>query len=320
MELKPFDKVISENNLYPLTATGITILQVNLGRLCNQACRHCHVDAGPGRKEVMTRGIMQRCIEILRDGDIPTIDITGGAPEMNPNFMWFVEECHKRGRHVMVRTNLTILTETGYEDMPAFFAQNNVEVIASLPYYMEQNTDSQRGKGVFQRSIAALKRLNSLGYGKEDSGLTLNLVFNPGGAFLPPSQKGIEADYKKEMQNRYGISFNSLFTITNMPVGRFLSYLKTSGNFEMYMNRLLSSFNPLAAGNVMCRKILSVGWEGTLYDCDFNQMLGLSVNHGAPSHLKDFDLSSLSKRQIVTGQHCYGCTAGAGSSCGGATA
>ena len=184
---------------------------------------------------------------------------------------------------------------------------------------MEQNTDSQRGKGVFQKSVAALKKLNALGYGIEGSGLILNLVFNPGGAFLPPSQKALEADYKREMQKRYGISFNNLFTITNLPVGRFLAYLNSSGNFEMYMGKLVASYNPSAAINVMCRNILSVGCEGTLYDCDFNQMLGLSVNHGAPSHLREFDISMLSKRQIVTGIHCYGCTAGAGSSCGGAT-
>jgi len=262
---------------------------------------------------------MELCLDILRNSDIATVDITGGAPEMNPNFIWFVEECVKLGRHVMVRSNLTLLTEPGYEDMPGFFAENQVELIASLPYYMEQNTDSQRGKGVFQKSVAALKKLNALGYGIEGSGLILNLVFNPGGAFLPPSQKALEADYKREMQKRYGISFNNLFTITNLPVGRFLAYLNSSGNFEMYMGKLVASYNPSAATNVMCRNILSVGWDGTLYDCDFNQMLGLSVNHGAPSHLKEFDISMLSKRQIVTGIHCYGCTAGAGSSCGGAT-
>lgn len=319
MQLKPFDKAIAESNLYPLTSTGISTLQVNVGRLCNQACRHCHVEAGPNRKEVMSKETMELCLDILRNSDISTVDITGGAPEMNPNFIWFVEECVKLGRHVMVRSNLTILTEPGYEDVPGFFAENQVELIASLPYYMEQNTDSQRGKGVFQKSVAALKKLNALGYGIEGSGLILNLVFNPGGAFLPPSQKALEADYKREMQKRYGISFNNLFTITNLPVGRFLAYLNSSGNFEMYMGKLVASYNPSAATNVMCRNILSVGWDGTLYDCDFNQMLGLSVNHGAPTHLKEFDLSSLSKRQIVTGIHCYGCTAGAGSSCGGAT-
>ncbi|MEK7713284.1 MAG: arsenosugar biosynthesis radical SAM (seleno)protein ArsS, partial [Deltaproteobacteria bacterium] len=318
MQLKPFDKTIAESNLYPLTSTGISTLQVNVGRLCNQACRHCHVEAGPNRKEVMSKETMELCLDILRNSDISTVDITGGAPEMNPNFIWFVEECVKLGRHVMVRSNLTILTEPGYEDVPGFFAENQVELIASLPYYMEQNTDSQRGKGVFQKSVAALKKLNALGYGIEGCGLILNLVFNPGGAFLPPSQKALEADYKREMQKRYGISFNNLFTITNLPVGRFLAYLNSSGNFEMYMGKLVASYNPSAATNVMCRNILSVGWDGTLYDCDFNQMLGLSVNHGAPSHLREFDISMLSKRQIVTGIHCYGCTAGAGSSCGGA--
>lgn len=319
MQLKPFDNAIAESNLYPLTSTGISVFQVNLGKLCNQACRHCHVEAGPNRTEVMTRDTMELCLDILKNTDIPTVDITGGAPEMNPNVRWFVEECRKREKHVMVRSNLTILTEPGYEDIPRFFAENKVEVIASLPYYLEQNTDSQRGRGVFKKSIESLKRLNSLGYGREGSDLTLNLVFNPGGAFLPASQKALEADYKREMWKRYGVSFSNLFTITNLPVGRFLAYLNSSGNFEGYMNRLVSSFNPSAAANAMCRNILSVGWDGTLYDCDFNQMLEMVVNHGAPSHLKDFDLSMLSKRQIVTGIHCYGCTAGAGSSCGGAT-
>ena len=319
MDLKPFNKTIAESNLYPLTSTGVNTLQINVGRVCNQACRHCHVEAGPNRKEIMSRDTMELCLETLKNSDIPTVDITGGAPEMNPNFRWFVEECCELGRHVMVRSNLTILMEPGYESMPEFFAENHVEVIASLPYYLEQNTDSQRGKGVFQKSINALKRLNALGYWKDGTGLTLSLVFNPGGAFLPPSQKALETDYKREMQKRYGITFNNLLTITNLPIGRFLTYLNSSGNFEMYMNRLVSSFNPSAAANAMCRNILSVGWDGTLYDCDFNQMLGMAVNHGAPSHLKDFDLAKLEKRQIVTGIHCYGCTAGAGSSCGGAT-
>lgn len=319
MQIKSFDTAITESNLYPLSAAGINTLQVNVGRICNQACRHCHVEAGPMRTEVMSRETMELCLEILGNSDVLTVDITGGAPEMNPNFRWFVEECRRLDRHVMVRSNLTILTEPGYEDMPDFFAGNSVEVIASLPYYLEQNTDSQRGRGVFAKSIEALKRLNSLGYGKEGSGLILNLVFNPGGAFFPPSQKALEEDYKREMQKRYGISFNSLYTITNLPIGRFLSYLTTSGNFERYMGKLVSSYNPSAAAGVMCRSLISVGWDGTLYDCDFNQMLGMAVNHGAPSHLKDFDLSKLSSRQIVTGIHCYGCTAGAGSSCGGAT-
>lgn len=319
MQLKPFEKTIAEFNLYPLTSTGIKTLQVNVGKLCNQACKHCHVEAGPARQETMSKETMALCLDMLKETIIPTVDITGGAPEMNPNFRWFVEECVQSGRRVMVRSNLTILAETGYEEMPKFFAENQVEVIASLPYYTEQNTDSLRGAGVFQKSIDALKRLNKTGYGADGSGLKLNLVFNPGGAFLPPSQKSLETDYKREMQKRYGVSFNNLYTITNLPVGRFLAYLNSSGNFEKYMGRLVSSCNPAAAANVMCRNILSVGWDGKLYDCDFNQMLGLSVNHGAPTHIKEFELSGLSNRQIVTGIHCYGCTAGAGSSCGGTT-
>jgi len=319
MQIKSFDKTISGNGLYPLTSGGINTLQVNLGRLCNQVCRHCHVGAGPDRKEVMSKETMGLCLDVLKDTGITAVDITGGAPEMNPNFRWLIEECRRLERQVMVRSNLTILQGPGYEDMPDFFAVNKVEVIASLPYYTEQNTDSQRGKGVFQKSIAALKRLNALGYGIDDSELSLNLVFNPGGAFLPPSQKALEADYKREMRKRFDVSFNSLFTITNLPVGRFLAYLNSSGNFERYMDRLVSSYNPSAAANVMCKSLISVGWDGTLYDCDFNQMLGMAVNHGAPSNIKDFDFSKLSNRQIVTGLHCYGCTAGAGSGCGGAT-
>jgi radical SAM/Cys-rich protein len=319
MEIKPFEKAVTESNLLPLAATDIKTLQVNVGKLCNQACKHCHVEAGPGRKEVMTMETMKTCLDILRNSEIHAVDITGGAPEMNPNFRWFVGECRRLGRHVMVRSNLTILNEPGYKDLPDFFAEEGLEVVASLPCYTEENTDSQRGEGVFRRSIEAIKRLNSLGYGKEGSGLILNLVYNPGGAFLPSPQNALEAEYKRVLLENYGISFNNLFTIANMPIGRFLSYLISTGNYERYMGRLASSFNPLAAANVMCRNLLSVGWEGTLYDCDFNQMLEMAVNHGAPSHLKDFDLSKLSSRQIVTGIHCYGCTAGAGSSCGGAT-
>ena len=319
MEIKQFDRALADSKLYPLTATGVNTMQVNVGRLCNQACRHCHVEAGPGRKEVMLKETMELCLDILKDTEIPTVDITGGAPEMNPDFRWFVEECVMLKRHVMVRSNLTILTETGYEGLPEFFAENHVEVIASLPCYTEGNTDSQRGEGVFRKSVEALKRLNSLGYGKEGSGLVLNLVYNPGGPFLPSSQKALETDYKRVLLESYGIAFNNLFTITNLPIGRFLAELNSSGNLRMYLDKLAASYNPCAAANVMCKQLLSVGWDGTLYDCDFNQMLGLSVNHGAPTHLKEFDLSTLSKRQIVTGIHCYGCTAGAGSSCGGAT-
>ena len=316
--LKPFDAILSESRIYPLTATGITIFQVNVGRLCNQLCKHCHVNAGPDRKEIMQKNTMEICLDIIEKTDIPTVDITGGAPEMNPNFRWFVKEFSKRGRHVMVRSNLTILTEPDYKNLPEFFAENKVEVIASFPHYLEQTLDRQRGNGVFKKSIEALKQLNSIGYGKQDSGLILNLVYNPAGAFLPPSQKALEADYKREMLKRYGVVFNNLFTIANMPIGRFLNYLRASQNYDAYMQKLTSNYNPNAASQVMCRYTLSVGWDGSLYDCDFNQMLGMKVNHGAPSNIKTFDITRLWNRQIVTGIHCYGCTAGGGSSCGGA--
>ena len=307
-----------ESRIYPLTATVITIFQVNVGRLCNQLCKHCHVNAGPDRKEIMQKNTMEACLDIIEKTDIPTVDITGGAPEVNPNFRWFVKEFSKRGRHVMVRSNLTILTEPDYKNLPEFFAESNVEVIASFPHYLEQTLDRQRGNGVFKKSIEALKQLNNIGYGKQDSGLVLNLVYNPAGAFLPPSQKALEADYKREMLKRYGIVFNNLFTITNMPIGRFLNYLRASQNYDAYMQKLTSNYNPYAASQVMCRYTLSVGWDGSLYDCDFNQMLGMKVNHGAPSNIKAFDITRLCNRQIVTDIHCYGCTPGGGSSCGGA--
>lgn len=318
MTLKPFDNSLIEHKLYPLAATGITIFQVNVGKLCNQACKHCHVEAGPSRKETMQKDTMEACLIAIKKTDIPIVDITGGAPEMNPNFRWLIKEFINRGRHVMVRSNLTILTEPDYKNLPEFFAENKVEVVASLPYYSEQTADRQRGAGVFKKSIEALKKLNNIGYGREDSGLILNLVYNPAGAFLPPSQKAVEEDYKREMFKRYGIDFNNLYTITNMPIGRFMNYLNTSGNYDAYMAKLISTYNPSAASQAMCRYTLSVGWEGSLYDCDFNQMLGMKVNHGVPCHIKEFDLNKIRCRQIVTGLHCYGCTAGAGSSCGGA--
>lgn len=315
-----FDKELKKSGLFPLSATDVEVFQVNLGKMCNQTCKHCHVDAGPDRKEIMTKETMQDCLKALKNSEIPTIDLTGGAPEMNPNFKWFVTETKKLGRHILVRSNLTILTTRSFADYSQFFKENQIEVISSLPYYLEENTDAQRGKGVFQKSIEALKKLNDLGYGQENSGLILNLVYNPVGAFLPPDQHAVEADYKRELKNRYGIIFNNIFTITNMPISRFLAYLIKSGNYSKYMNKLYNSYNPAAAKNVMCRTTLSISWDGYMYDCDFNQMLNLTVNHGAPFHIKDFNMEQLKNRQIVTGQHCYGCTAGAGSSCGGATA
>ena len=315
-----FDASLDETGLYPLKSTCISTMQVNLGRLCNQSCRHCHVEAGPNRSELMSKSTMELCLEKMDEAGIRTIDITGGSPEMNPDYRWLVKSCRSRGYRVMTRTNLTILGEAGYRDLPAFFAENGVEVVASLPYYLEEMTDRQRGPGVFAASIEALKELNSIGYGEDGNPLLLSLVYNPCGAFLPPTQKIIEADFRREIKKRYNINFTDLFTITNVPVGRFLSFLNDSGNMERYRKHLHGSYNPAAARNVMCREIISVGFDGALYDCDFNQMLGLKCNHGAPDHISDFEIQSLTQRRIVTGTHCYACTAGHGSSCTGAVA
>jgi radical SAM/Cys-rich protein len=315
-----FDEKYETTGERNLTAREIEAFQVNVGKMCNQVCKHCHVDAGPDRKEIMTKETMQLCLDALTKSEISTVDITGGAPEMNPDFLWFVDEIKKLGRHVMVRSNLTILVSNGYEQCPEFMAKRGVEIISSLPYYSAVNADRQRGEGVFEKSVRALKILNELGYGKEGTDLKLNIVYNPVGAFLPPKQEFLERDYKRELWNKHGIVFNNLYTITNMPISRFLDYLIESGNYNGYMNRLIDAFNPVAALNVMCRNTISVGWDGTLYDCDFNQMLELPLNHSAPKHIKDFSIELLEGRKIVIGQHCYGCTAGAGSSCGGATA
>ena len=303
--------------LHPLAATGITVLQINVGKLCNQTCRHCHVDAGPDRRESMSRETADLCLAALAKTDIPTVDITGGAPELNPNFRRLVEESVKLGRHVMDRCNLSILLVPSQADLAEFLARHRVEIVASLPYFQASQTDAQRGEGVFDKSIEALRMLNRLGYGREGGGLMLNLVHNPVGAFLPPKQETIEARFKHELQRRHGITFNRLYTITNMPISRFLEFLEENGNYEGYMERLANAFNPAAAAGVMCRYTLSVGWDGTLYDCDFNQMLELPVIHGMPRHIRDFDPATLHTREIVTANHCYGCTAGAGSSCGG---
>jgi radical SAM/Cys-rich protein len=317
-QFKDFDHALQESQLFPLTATGIEILQINFGMLCNQTCKHCHVEAGPTRNEIASKETLEFCLDILKNTDISTIDITGGAPEMNPHFKWFVKEIRKLDRHIMVRCNLTIIFEDGYNYLPQFYAANKIEIIASLPYYTERNVDVQRGKGTFKKSIKALKLLNKVGYGEKKSDIILNLVYNPGGAFLPPSQAAIENDFKRELKKRYDIIFNNLFTIANMPIGRFQDFLERTGNYESYMQRLISAYNPVAATGVMCRYTLSASWDGSLYDCDFNQMLGINCDHGAPDHLKIFDFDKLKTRKIVTGLHCYGCTAGAGSSCGGA--
>lgn len=300
--------------------TRIEIFQINAGKLCNQSCAHCHVDAGPDRKEEnMSRAHFERCLEILSRYDIPTVDITGGAPELNPNFRWFVEECHKLGKHVMDRCNLTVIVSNKkYNDLPEFFAENRVEVISSLPHYSALRTDSQRGDGVFEDSIKALQMLNAAGYGKEGSGLKINLVYNPTGTFLPGNQASLEAEFKRQLKRRHDVDFNNLYAITNMPISRFLDYLIEGGHYESYMQNLLDAFNPGAVAGVMCRNTISVGWDGYLYDCDFNQMLGLKVT--GKNHIDDFDLAALESRDIMLNQHCYGCTAGAGSSCGGQVA
>ncbi|MGB4959300.1 MAG: arsenosugar biosynthesis radical SAM (seleno)protein ArsS [Saprospiraceae bacterium] len=294
------------------------IFQINIGKLCNQTCAHCHVDAGPDKKvENMDRATLERCLEILRDHDIPTVDITGGAPEMNPHFRWFVEECTKMGKKVMNRCNLTIImANPKYNDLPQFFADHKVHLVSSLPYFTKSRTDGQRGEGVFEDSIEALKRLNAVGYGIAGSDLTLDLVYNPSGAFLPGHQSSLEHEFKLQLARRYDIVFNHLFVITNLPVSRFLDYLIESGNYSEYMTSLVEAYNPATIDGLMCRFTLSVSWDGYIYDCDFNQMLDLKVAAQA-KHIDDFDLSLLMERNIVLNQHCYGCTAGAGSSCGG---
>ncbi|HLL95683.1 MAG TPA: arsenosugar biosynthesis radical SAM (seleno)protein ArsS [Spirosoma sp.] len=306
--------------LFPLRPGELLVFQVNVGKMCNQVCKHCHVDAGPDRKEIMTRETMQECLEALAQSDISTVDLTGGAPEMNPDFRWFVQEIRKLGRHVIVRCNLTIIVANPkYNDLPEFYRDNQIEVVSSLPFYNADKTDRQRGKGVFSDSIKALTMLNAIGYGQPDSGLKLNLVYNPAGAFMPGSQEGLERQFKRVLLDEFGIVFNDLYAITNIPVSRYLDYLIASGNYEGYMEKLVNAFNPSAAQSVMCRSTISVGWDGQLYDCDFNQMLDLNVASSV-RHVRDFNADLLSQRTIILNEHCYGCTAGAGSSCGGTTA
>lgn len=315
--LVPFQQKMEAIGLYPLKSTGVEIFQVNVGKMCNQVCKHCHVDAGPDRKEIMTRETMQLCLDVLKRSEVKTVDLTGGAPEMNPDFRWFVEEIKKLGKHVIVRCNLTIImANKKYNDLPQFYKQHQIEVVSSLPFYTSDRTDRQRGSGVFVDSIKALQMLNAVGYGVEGSGLTLNLVYNPAGAFLPPSQIALENEYKAALKKEYNITFNNLFAITNMPISRYLDYLLQAGNYEMYMEKLTNAFNPAAAAGVMCRNTISISWDGFLYDCDFNQMLNMKIE-GTGQHISTFNIEELNKRNIILNQHCYGCTAGAGSSCGG---
>ena len=319
LPLRSFGDAAASVGHRPLKATGISILQINVGKRCNQTCAHCHVDAGPDRKEVMPRDVLNACLDFLARTAIPTLDITGGAPEMHPHFREIVERATALGRHVIDRCNLTITRLPNYAYLPEFLAAHKVEIIASLPSYALKQTDTQRGDGVFEDSIAALQHLNTLGYGKAETGLSLSLVTNPVGAFLPGSQQSLEKDWKRQLKRRYDIDFNNLYTITNMPISRYLDFLMRSGNLEEYMEKLVTAFNPAAVDGVMCRTTLSVSWDGRLYDCDFNQMLDMPVVSKAPQTIFNATLEELAERPIMIGQHCYGCTAGAGSSCGGAT-
>jgi radical SAM/Cys-rich protein len=316
---RTIESALAATGLFPLRPTGLDILQINVGKRCNQTCRHCHVDAGPDRVDIMPRAVFEACLSFLKRARIPTLDVTGGAPELHPDFREIVTRARALGAHVIHRCNLTAMLLPNYSDIPELLAEHTVEVIASLPYYQARETDAQRGEGVFQESLVGLRRLNALGYGK-GAGLVLNLVTNPVGTYLPGNQTALEHDWKHELGRRYDIQFDHLYTITNMPVSRFLAFLEENGRTEEYLTRLVNAYNPAAATRVMCRGLVSVGWDGTLYDCDFNQMLDLPLADGAPRTIFEAGLVGLADREIAVGPHCFGCTAGAGSSCGGTIA
>lgn len=302
-----------------LRAGPVGVLQLNVGKLCNLSCRHCHVDAGPHRTaENMTRATLERCIALLDATKAHTLDVTGGAPELHPDFRWLVDEAARRGVHVIDRCNLTVLLLARHEDLPGFLAERGVEVVASLPHWRRPNTDAQRGEGVYDRSIEALRRLNAVGYGAGDPRRRLTLVHNPAGAYLPGAQRSMEREWKEGLARTAGVAFDRLIALNNMPIGRYLDWLRAQGQEGAYRAALAAAFNPSAVAGLMCRDTLSVGWDGRLYDCDFNQQLDLSTSGGPTVH--DVDLAALVGRRVVTGAHCFGCTAGAGSSCGGATA
>jgi radical SAM/Cys-rich protein len=303
-----------------LRPSELEILQINLGRLCNMTCRHCHVDAGPDRvAENMDRETVDLCLAALDRTAAHTVDLTGGAPELNPNFRYLVDECVRRGKHVIDRSNLTVLLLLRYRDLPRWLAERGVEVVASLPHYRRLQTDAQRGDGAYERSIRALRALNDAGYGRGDPGRILTLMHNPAGAFLPGGQLSMEKTWKRKLEREHGVTFDRLIALNNMPIARFLEWLLETGNLEPYMRKLVETFNPGAIDGLMCRNTLSVSWDGTLYDCDFNQMLELPVEtiRGRTPHIRDFELEALGERRIVLARHCFGCTAGAGSSCGG---
>jgi len=320
-ELPKFATKIRETNQFPLRPNTLEILQINVGYMCNQVCSHCHVDAGPDRKEIMTRDTMKMCLDVIKKTGAHTLDLTGGAPEMNPDFRWFVEEAAKVGiKDFIVRSNLTIIrANKKYYDLPEFFKKHNVHVVSSMPHWTRGKTDKQRGEGVFDQSIKALQELNAVGYGMPNSTLKLDLVYNPSGAFLPGDQMALEHDFKKALLEDFDINFHNLFAITNLPISRFLDYLIASENYEDYMYSLVEAYNPSAVKNVMCTNTISVSWDGWLYDCDFNQILGLKVDSKV-KHIKDYNEELLQNRNIIISQHCYGCTAGAGSSCQGTVA
>ncbi len=320
-ELPSFAKKLKEINELPLRPNTLEILQVNVGYMCNQVCAHCHVDAGPDRKEIMTRDNMGQILDVIKTTGAHTLDLTGGAPEMNPDFRWFVEQAAEAGiKDFIVRSNLTIIrANPKYHDLPDFFKKHNIHVVSSMPHWTKGKTDKQRGDGVFDKSIKALQELNERGYGMPGSDLKLDLVYNPSGAYLPGDQASMEKEMKAALLEDFGIHFHNLFAITNLPIARFLDYLVASENYEDYMYALVEAYNPAAVAGVMCKNTISISWDGWLYDCDFNQMLDLKVDNKI-QHIKDYNEDLLNDRNIQISQHCYGCTAGAGSSCQGVVA
>ena len=304
-------KVLSEHK-ESLRASDVATLQVNIGYRCNLTCKHCHIEAGPLRTEAMDQGTMDAVLAAFADDGISTLDITGGAPELHPQFRQFVVRARATGKRVIARTNLAVFFEGGMEGLPEFYQDHGVELVASLPYYREENVNRVRGDGTFKKCLAALRKLNSLGYGRS-ADRVLNLVYNPPGAFLAPDQATLETEYRKELSSRFGISFTQLFTFANMPIGRFREFLVRTQNLDQYMDKLACAFNPATLDTIMCRRLVSVGWDGRLYDCDFNQALGRTLSSGAPNHIRDFDLSVLAQRDIAVDDHCFGCTAGQGS-------
>ncbi len=315
-----FVERLNDCGVYPLRAAGIEILQMNITRRCNQTCKHCHVQAGPDRTEMMSRAIMTHCIEAAGRKEISTIDITGGAPEMHPDLEWLLGELSALKKRLIIRSNLVVMRDPAYRHYLDLFAAHRIELVGSLPDYHAERSDRQRGAGTFEGTIEVIRELNQRSYGLPGSGLVLHLVHNPVGAYLPGPQAALETEYRRVLHNRHGLHFNTLFCLVNNPIGRYADYLKRSGNWSDYIHLLQCAFNRKTVSSVMCRTTLSVGWDGRLYDCDFNQMLNLTVNSGAPDHIENFDYDRLAGREIVVRSHCFACTAGAGSSCQGALA